>query len=98
MTTNEHKEEHPKTPEPILFECPHCQEPVLVERDQVNCAIFRHGVFKTTGQQMDPHAPKAHCDQVAAEGAIWGCGKPFRLVLDTKAKDGTFSAQICEYL
>ena len=32
------------------------------------------------GQQVNPHAPQAHCDRLAEKGLIWGCGKPFRLI------------------
>ena len=31
-----------------LFECPHCQAPVQVSCNQVNCRIFRHGQYKNT--------------------------------------------------
>jgi hypothetical protein len=92
---NEKDDPETKANPPLIFDCPHCQQHIIVEIEQVNCAIFRHGVLKTTGQQMDPHAPKAQCDLLAAEGAIWGCGKPFRLVLQ---EDGKFSLHICEYL
>ena len=27
----------------LVIECPHCNEPILIE--QLNCKIFRHGVF-----------------------------------------------------
>ena len=31
-----------------VFNCPHCENPVQVQRDQVNCQIFRHGQMKNT--------------------------------------------------
>ena len=31
-----------------IFECPHCNIPVQVEGNQVNCQIFRHGQMKDT--------------------------------------------------
>lgn len=31
-----------------FFLCPHCQSPVEVSSDQVNCQIFRHGIMKNT--------------------------------------------------
>lgn len=58
--------------------CPHCGG--TVEIVQVNCAIFRHGVFKRDGTQMPPHATKTECDELIKTGAIQGCGRPFRVV------------------
>lgn len=62
------------------IECPHCHGHILVHKFEVNCAIFRHGVYKTTGQPIPPHLPKAECDRLASSELIEGCGKPFRLV------------------
>lgn len=62
----------------IFVECPHCRG--IVEILQINCGIFRHGIFKQNGQQLDPHLPKHVCDMVYSNGLILGCGKPFRLV------------------
>ena len=114
-----------------VFECPNCASLVQVERNQVNCRIFRHGTMKNTyairftsgllkptvplkdiedndvtlnvsdkirarpsptspyesgyiaavheGQQIAPHASQQVCDDLAARGLIWGCGKPFLL-------------------
>ena len=58
--------------------CPYCNEPILIEK--INCAIFRHGVWKQNGQQIPPHAAKDMCEQIFAQGLIYGCGKPFRKI------------------
>lgn len=57
--------------------CPHCHEDVIIE--EINCAIFRHGIFKHNYEQIPPHSPKELCDQWVEQGLIYGCGKPFRL-------------------
>lgn len=57
--------------------CPHCGGMVVV--DQLNCRIFRHAVYKSTGQQVPPHASKAECDALVKEGKVYGCGMPFRV-------------------
>lgn len=44
----------------INIKCPHCGEPVLIEK--VNCGIFRHGVYKKTGKQINSHLEKAKCE------------------------------------
>ena len=75
----------------IFAKCPHCNMLVVINRNEVNCRIFRHGTFKSTMQQIDPHLPKAECDKLVIQGEIYGCGKPFKL-LDTD------QAIKCEYI
>jgi hypothetical protein len=75
----------------IIVECPHCKDLILIEK--INCSIFRHGVFKCNGKQLNPHAPKPECDLLFNKNLIYGCGKPFELI----KKDDTFIAEICEY-
>lgn len=55
--------------------CPHCQEYIVIQ--ELNCGIFRHGVIKTTGQQLPSHASKEECE--AYQDLIYGCGKPFEI-------------------
>lgn len=59
------------------FQCPHCGEYVQVLVGEIRCTIFRHGVFKHSGEQMNPHTPKYQCDLAYEQGAIYGCGRPF---------------------
>ena len=80
------------TSEPVVV-CPHCQSPVLIE--QVNCAIFRHGTHKNSGDQMDPHAPKSECDRLVREDAIYGCGRPFQI---HAGPSGEWIAVECDYI
>jgi hypothetical protein len=62
----------------LSFECPHCGLWTLVKQNEINCAIFRHGIYKDSKKQLPPHSSKASCD--AAVGSIYGCGKPFKIV------------------
>jgi hypothetical protein len=55
--------------------CPHCG--ILIVIDAVNCGVFRCGVYRDTGDQVNPHLSKEECDDL--KDTIWGCGKPFRL-------------------
>lgn len=83
------------TDEDICVTCPHCRAPIMVYVKDINCAIFRHGVMKDTGQQIDPHSSKVVCDELAREGRIYGCGKPFKLV----RKDSvTYESEVCGYI
>jgi hypothetical protein len=79
-------------PEPILY-CPHCQEPIIIEK--INCGIFRHAILKSTGKQINPHAPKDNCDELFHSGKIWGCGKPFQVI---KTPDQSLQIKICDYI
>ena len=86
------------------FRCPHCNGTVQVEPNQLNCRIFRHGVFKKTipntlikeGTQIPPHATKQVCDYFKKENLIYGCGKPVQI---TKVNDdGSLQSKICAYI
>ena len=85
-------------PRDFVIECPHCKEPVLIEK--INCAIFRHGALKPDGQQIDPHSIKELCDFYLEKGLINGCGKPFKVIENTDSKDDAdkFVAIICDYI
>lgn len=70
----------------LIFECPHCDLPVTVAENEVNCHIFRHGYFfqSENGKinllsQVSPHLPKAECERLVREEKVVGCCKPFRL-------------------
>lgn len=76
---------------PILI-CPHCREFIIIEK--INCGIFRHGVFKKNGNQINPHAPKKLCNLYIRRNMIYGCGKPFRITL----QDNIFTTEICDYI
>lgn len=71
--------------------CPHCQEFVWIQ--ELNCGIFRHGVFKHNFEQIPPHASKEDCDRFVIQGQIYGCGKPFQI---TRTPD--WKITICEYI
>ena len=58
----------------MFVECPHCH--VTVEILELNCSIFRCGIFKDSGEQVPPHASKDECD--AFKDRVWGCSKPFK--------------------
>jgi hypothetical protein len=76
----------------IYIECPHCGD--MVQILQINCGIFRHGVFKESYQQINPHAPQEYCKLIFENGLIYGCGKPFKLVTE----NGQYKAIICDYI
>lgn len=74
------------------IKCPHCNEYVIIE--QINCSIFRHGVIKTNLQQINPHLPKIECDKLKELDLIYGCGKPFKVVIENNEWKGIE----CDYI
>ncbi len=76
-------------PTQFIVECPHCL--MMIEITEINCAIFRHGVYKKNNKQINPHMSKADCDKLFNQGKIYGCGKPFKIIqnikLDETSKD-----------
>ena len=76
-----------------LVTCPHCGDFTMIE--QINCAIFRHGSFKSNGEQISPHSSKEDCDAFVKNGLIYGCGKPFLVKVDA---NGTLVAEVCDYV
>jgi len=77
----------------LIVECPHCKSSIIIEK--LNCHIFRHGIMKDVGKQIDPHASKEICDELITKNLIFGCGKPFKVV---KKEDDTYTTEICEYI
>lgn len=73
--------------------CPHCHGTVIVNANELNCRIFRHGVFHN-GEPIPPHAPQSECERLVAENRMYGCGKPFRVV----QQDGKETAIACDYI
>ena len=63
----------------IMKNCPHCGMLLMLPKDQFNCKIYRHGIYKETLKQIDPHMKKQECDKLARDGLIYGCGKPFKI-------------------
>jgi hypothetical protein len=76
----------------FIINCPHCNEHILIE--ELNCKIFRHAVLKSTNQQIDPHSSKSECDNYIINNLIYGCGKPFKILI----LNNNYQAEICDYI
>lgn len=64
----------------LFFECPWCSGMFEVAESEVNCGIFRHGINRTTGRQLDPHLTLAAYEDLSLSGNIYGgCGRPIRV-------------------
>lgn len=78
-----------------VFPCPTCDGIVLVQKNEINCCIFRHGIYRSNSQQINPHASKIEIDNLLATDSIIGCGRPFILIFTPK---GEGVVELCEYL
>lgn len=76
----------------FIVNCPHCKDIIIIE--QVNCAIFRHGVLKLNNEQIPPHLNKLECDKLFNCQLIYGCGKPFKVI----EKNNLYIAIKCDYI
>lgn len=74
-----------------FISCPMCNTTIEIPDREINCKIFRCGVYRTNGcPPINPHTPEAECKRLVKENLIWGCGSPFRF-------DGTVVSK-CEYI
>lgn len=69
--------------EKLVTKCPNCGD--FVEIISKNCGIFRHGAFKDSLLQINPHLPEKECENLIKENKIYGCGKPFQLTNENEA-------------
>jgi hypothetical protein len=66
----------------IVFECPHCSGGIMVHPNEVNCQIFRHGVF-ANGEYISPHALDTQVNAWLTSNKIYGCGGQLKYNLET---------------
>jgi hypothetical protein len=78
----------------IIVVCPHCDQRILIYKNEINCSIFRHAIQKSNGQQINPHATKIECDFLLERDLIYGCGRPFRITYN----NDNYVAEICDYI
>lgn len=75
-----------------LVPCPHGS----VEVRKLACQIFRHGVLKQSGKQIDPHSSQRKCEYYLKNKLIYGCGKPFRV--NVNYEDNSLTTELCGYI
>ena len=54
----------------------HCN--VMIDIIALNCGVFRCGIYKNNGQQLDPHMSKDEFEKIKDD--IYGCGQPFQII------------------
>lgn len=77
-----------------VFSCPNCFDFIIVNKNELNCRIFRHGVYKNSYKQIDPHLSKELCNKLIVNNEVIGCTKPFEIINDI---NGDLVAVICDY-
>ena len=64
----------------LILYCPYPNCNIGIEIIEINCSIFRCGIYKNQfdpqyGNQIDPHLPKDYCDQLKKDdkiSGVWG--------------------------
>ena len=68
--------------------CPRCF--CSLELVEINCGVFRCGIFKRSFESISPHATKGEILEWLSKDMIYGCGTPLELV------DGKLV--VCDYI
>lgn len=75
----------------LVFYCPHCDGTIVVDQNDVNCGIFRHGHYNGNDrnglkkwQPLQPHETESNIIYLCDNDLINGCGKPIMLSSDKK--------------
>jgi len=74
----------------FLINCPHCQ--ISIEVLELNCCIFRCGVYRENGEQINQHMPEIEAKLLFLRDQIWGCGRQFRI---SKLSNGSWLISQC---
>lgn len=80
----------------LIFECPNCNLQIQVYKNEINCCVFRHGIYKNTYQQIPPHLSKIECDELLKNNKIYGCCIPFYFCKNKIINESTII--ICDYI
>jgi DNA-directed RNA polymerase subunit RPC12/RpoP len=78
----------------IFLNCPYCDIKILLNENEIFCAIFRCGIYKSSYQQINPHLPKLECNRLKELNLIYGCGGAFQLINNNKE----YKLIKCEYI
>jgi hypothetical protein len=78
----------------IIVNCPNCKDIIYINIKELNCHIFRHGIYKNNYKQINPHLNKIDCDRLFNENLIYGCGKPFKIIIENHK----YKSVICDYI
>lgn len=83
----------------LYFNCPHCSLGLIIKKTELNCHIFRHGIYNNGSfEQINPHLDQISCENLVKENKIYGCGKPFEIKLkQSELNIIEYEIVICDY-
>jgi hypothetical protein len=73
------------------YKCPHCDLWTEVPEKDLNCKIFRHGVYKSNFHPINPHASQEEIARI--KDTILGCGGPHQIYCE----DGKWKVKPCSW-
>jgi hypothetical protein len=76
-----------------IINCPNCDTYLCIT--ELNCCIFRCGIYKKTNEQINPHLSEEKCNILIKNDLIYGCGKPFQIIIQD---NGDWIVQKCDYI
>ena len=76
-----------------IINCPNCDTYLCIT--ELNCCIFRCGIYKKTNEQINPHLSEEKCNILIKNDLIYGCGKPFQIIVQD---DENWIVQKCDYI
>ena len=82
-----------------IFPCPHCLALIKVKAGELNCRVFRHGIYRKNFKGIPAHLPKNKCEELVRRACIIGCAKPFEFFGGGKGNlaDKKCIVKDCEY-
>ncbi len=76
-----------------IITCPNCNTYLCIT--ELNCGIFRCGIYKKTKEQINPHLSEENCKKLIESNQIYGCSKPFQIIIQD---NGDWIVQKCDYI
>ena len=77
-----------------IFICLHCNNEFIININDFNCKILRHGIYKNNLQQINQHSSKEECKKLLENDLIYGCAGPLQIIEDNEE----YKLIICDYI
>ena len=79
----------------VILNCPHCDMGIQICNNEINCKIYRCGIYKKSYAQIPQHMPQYFCDKLKERDEIFGCSKPFKYNINEENKPELIK---CDYI
>ena len=74
----EYKITYIESQEMYYFKCPNCRGLCQVHISDIKCGIFRHAIYKSNNEFINPHTSEEDCKRLKNENLVYGCAMPFK--------------------